>query len=204
MNYYKCVGSSGGGNNAPALQLIFNSGQLGEETYSITENGKYLIIVSYSYNGSGAISLPSGVMAEIDESVIGNARGFRVVVADLTAGDIVTMTNSIADWTGRAKVIIKLKNIPTLSAKKGSAITDDGTANPVGLLTTGDALFIGLCCGRLNGLFYDYSYTNDGALYAGYIGSNTLIRVNYVNSASFSSAYLYGYDGGYGGYIVLQ
>lgn len=201
MNYYKCVGSSGGGNNAPALQLIFNSGQLGEETYTITENGKYLIIVSYSYQGSGAISLPSGVMAEIDESVIGNARGFRVVVADLTAGDIVTMTNSIADWTGRAKVIIKLKNIPTLSAKKGSAITDDGAISPT--ITTDDALFIGLCCGRLNGNFYDYSYANDGALYAGYIGSNTLIRVNYINSANVD-IYLHGYDGGYGGYIVLQ
>lgn len=194
----------GGGGNVPELQVMFNSGQTGEETYTITENGKYLIVVSYSYNGSGSITLPSGITAEIDESVLGNARGFRAVVANLTAGDVVTMSNSIADWTGRAKTIIKLKNIPTLSTKIGSGITDDGTVNPVGLQTTGDALFIGLCCGRLNGSFYDYSYDNGGVVYAGYVGSNTLIRINYIDSTLFSSAYLYGYDGGYGGYIVLQ
>lgn len=197
-------GGGGGGSKTPEIQYIFNSAQTGEETFTITENGKYLIVVSYSYNGSGSITLPSGRTPEIDESVLGNdARGFKVVIANLNSGDIVTMSNTVADHTARAKCILKLNNISDLTTKTDSNIQNDSTVSPT-VSTTGKTLFIGLCCGRLYGNYYDYSHNYGGEVYTGAIGENTLIRVNYIDGVLTVPIYLYGYDGGYGGYIVLQ
>ena len=186
------------------MQVMFNSGQTGEETYTITENGKYLIVVSYSYNGSGSITLPSGRTPEIDESVLGNdARGFKVVIANLNSGDIVTMSNTVGDHTARAKCILKLNNISDLTTKKDSNIQNDSTVSPT-IYATGKTLFIGLCCGRLGGNYYDYSHDYGGEVYAGAIGENTLIRVIYTDDTLTIPIYLYGYDGGFGGFAVFE
>lgn len=194
----------GGGGNVPEIQYIFNSAQTGEETFTITENGKYLIVVSYSYNGSGSITLPSGRTPEINESLLGNdARGFKVVIANLNSGDIVTMSNTVGDHTARAKCILKLNNISDLTTKTDSNIQNDSTVSPT-IYATEKTLFIGLCCGRLYGYYYDYSHDNGGEIYAGAIGENTLIRVIYTDDTLTIPIYLYGYDGGYSGYIVLQ
>ncbi len=197
-------GGGGGGSKTPEIQYIFNSAQTGEETFTITENGKYLIVVSYSYNGSGSITLPSGRTPEIDESFLGNdARGFKVVIANLTAGDIVTMSNTVGDHTARAKCILKLNNISDLTTKTDSNVQNDSTVSPT-VYATGKTLFIGLCCGRLGGNYYDYSRDYGGEIYAGVIGENTLIRVVYTNDTLTIPVYLYGYDGGYGGFAVFE
>ena len=73
MALYRCVGGngSGPGPSAPSyeIELIENNTTNGSSTFTITEDGTYLIIVSNSHSGSRSITLPQGRTATIQEDI---------------------------------------------------------------------------------------------------------------------------------------
>lgn len=197
----------------PSLDLRYSSGTVGTETYTITENAKYMIINGWSWqNGrdinKGVTTLPSGVTPIIDEEIINTSTfGYRLTVADLQIGDTVTMTNYNAGWVANTKLIYKLNNInPTSLIHQTTA--GDGWIDVPSITGSGKALFIGACCGKTTSNIQDTSTSNlnpdDDFMLAGYTNTNFLFRIAYCSIPNMPYYKMYGYDGGFAGLAVIQ
>lgn len=211
---YGAMSSDGGGSTIKSsLTLKYSSGTAGTETYTVTENAKYMIINGWSWQGSqgvgkGVTTLPSGRTPIIDEEIINSSTfGYRLTIADLQVGDVVTMTNYNAGWVANTKLIYKLNNInPTSLIHQTTA--GDGWIDVPSITGSGKALFIGACCGKTTSNIQDTSTSNlnpdDDFMLAGYTNTNFLFRITYCSIPNMPYYKMYGYDGGFAGLAVIQ
>lgn len=200
----------------PYMELRYSSGTAGTESHMVTETGKYLIINGWSWQGSqgvgkGVTTLPSGVTPIIDEEILNSSTfGYRLTIADLQVGDVVTMTNYDAGWIANTKMIFKINDIsPTSVIYQSTA--GDNWIDVSSIPGSGKALFIGACCGKTASneqQVRDVSIKNASANYdydmSGYINTNFFIRIVYCDIADMPHYKMYGYDGGFAGLAVIQ
>lgn len=190
------------------IDLLFTSGTAGTETYTAPESGKYLFVVTASNQGTKDIILPQGVTADAEfelDFASGNDGGIIAAVVDLTAGDVVTMSNTISSWVHNSKSVFKLTGI-YISAVVDSVFQVDNSINytPTG---TGAALIVAACGGRAQSSNNEYDYTvpePGNVLFASYINTNTFLRVVYCDLADALTIAMRGYDGGFAAAAVLQ
>lgn len=220
MTWFRCAGDGGTPTPTPTSDLLtlkYSSGTVGTETYTITESGKYMIINAWSWQDGtgtkGATTLPSGRTPIIDEEILNSSTfGYRLTIADLQIGDIVTITNYLVNphWLGNTKLIFKMNNInPTSLIYQTTA--GDGWINVSSITGAGKALFIGMCIGGSsptpninivdqtirNSYNYDYEF-------ATYVNTNCIIRITYCSISNMPHYRMYGYDGGFAGLAVVQ
>jgi hypothetical protein len=219
MTWFRCVGDNGSTPPVPTDDLLilkYTSGTAGTENYTVTENAKYMIINGWSWQGSqgvgkGVTTLPSGRTPIIDEEIINPSTfGYRLTVADLQVGDVVTMTNYDGGWTANTKIIFKINNInPTSIIYQTTA--GDGWIDVSSITGSGKALFIGACCGKAGtneqqvrdvsiqkfNANYDYSLV-------GYADTNFIIRIVYCLISEMPRYRMCGYEGGFAGLAVIQ
>lgn len=189
---------SGGSSPTPTvsreIELVENNTTSGSSTFTITEDGTYLIIASNSYQGSRSITLPQGRTATIDED-IETTYGMTVIVVDLQANDVVTMSATPSTWAAFSKQIYKLTNISVSSVDDTEAKNDGSQTFSVS--ASGDYLVVGLCFGRLDANYRDdTSETKSSNNINNKVGVNTITRVFADNGANIPELNLYGYDGG--------
>ena len=188
------------------VELLEDNTTSGSSTYTITESGTYLIVVSVSFRGTRSITLPAGRTAKINQSVeIDNdgVRGMTVVVADLQANDVVTMSATPSTWAAFSKQIYKLTNVSVTSVYSTQAKVD-GTQT-FSVPTSGDYLVLGLCFGLQSGYYYDlteetYASKNITAR----VGVNTLSRIFVDSGENIPTLELYGNDGGGDFFVAIS
>lgn len=218
MTWFRCMGD--GGAPIPTNDLLilkYTSGTAGTETYTITESGKYMIINAWTWQDGtgtkGTTTLPSGRTPIIDEEILNTSIfGYRLTIADLQIGDIVTVTNYLTNphWLGNTKLIFKMNNINPTSIIYRTTV-GDGWINVSSITGTGKALFIGMCIGgsgpipNLN--IVDQSITNSDNYdyeFATYVDTNCIVRITYCSISNMPHFIMYGYDGGFAGLAVIQ
>lgn len=200
------VNVSGGGGDA-RLELEYQATTSGTSTYTIVENGVYLVAVVYSHNGTASYSLPSGRTPHYaNDFIMGGTMGVKLAVVTLEPNDVVTMTSTPASWVAFAKVIIKLPTV--VDTLIDSVLTNAQSPCEYTLSTgSGTVLCLMFCWSRfLNGTnLYDYTaMSKDIDMLAGYVGVNTLMRIFTCDVTDFPSIKAYGYDGGGTVVAVLQ
>ena len=133
------------------IELVENNTTSGSSSFTITEDGTYLIIVSVSHLGSRSITLPQGRTATISQDVEINDghRGISVVVADLMANDVVTLSATPTNWNAFGKLIYKLSNT-SVNAVYSTKSKADGT-DTFSVPTSSDYIAVGVCLGVLTG-----------------------------------------------------
>ena len=190
------------------IKLIYQSGTPGPYTFTVSEAGKYLFVLSYSYSGSASITLPSGKTAIVDENVTAdnNIVGFKVVIVDLDIGDQVVISTTTNGWNGNYKGIFKLKGIE-VNTNIYSSCTRDAikTTTSSDISGSGKALCIGAACGRSESNYWDHSiFSQQSPIFQGYCNTLTVVRITYSDLSTLNDVIMYGYDGGYAGFIALQ
>ena len=188
------------------ITLVYQNGTAGTSTYTIAEDGYYLIAVTFSNAGSGSITLPDGRTAAYSgDFIINSVKGTRIAVVRLYAGDVVTMSTTVAEWLANAKVVIKLPFSVT-------ALVDSATASDADIhytLSTGSGTVLCVMSAwskQLNasGLF-DLTPLDVGVNgIAGVVGTNCLLRVFTCDTADFPTIFAKGYDGGGVTVAVMQ
>lgn len=199
----------------PSMELIYSSGTAGTETFTVRDSGTYLIMNGWSWQGSAGIqkgetTLPSGVTAAIDEEIINTSTfGYRLTVADLQVGDVITMTNYDASWIANTKLVFKVENIP-MSSVIHQTTAGDGWIDVSSITGSGKALFIGACESKFDNPTYliDESIMNLETDYdfvlAGHVDTHFLVRIVYCPIADMPRFLMYGTDGGFAGLAVVQ
>lgn len=190
------------------IKLIYQSGTAGTYTFTVSEAGKYLFVLSYSYSGSATITLPSGKTAIIDENVTAdnNIVGFKVVIVDLDVGEQVIISTTTNGWNGNYKGIFKLKGIE-VNTNIYSSCTRDAikTTTSSDISGSGKALCISAACGRSENNYWDHSiFSQQAPIFQGYCDTLTVVRITYSDLSTLNDVVMYGYDGGYTGFIALQ
>lgn len=203
---YSSVNVSVSGGGSASLELKYQDGTSGTTTYTIAEDGIYLIAVVYSHNGSGSYSLPSGrTPSYANDFLINNTKGAKLAVVALQTGDVVTMSATPASWSAFAKVVIKLsQGVTTLV---DSATASDVVCNYTLSTGTGTVLcFMASWARQANGTnLYDYTPASVSTnMIAGYVGVNTLLRIFTCDVSNFPTINTKGYDGGGTVVAVLQ
>ena len=208
MAWYRCGGNSSSPTPVitPTLLKKYSNGTTGTTTFTIDEDGTYLVVVVYSHNGSGSYSLPAGRTATYSgDFLVNGTKGMKLAVVDLVAGDVVSMTTSVGAWAANAKVVIKLPF--SITGLVDSSTASDAVFNYTLSTGTGTVLAVMATWARQsNGTnLYDYSEIGDDSdTLAGVVGVNTLLRVFACEVSNFPTLKAYGYDGGGTTLAVLQ
>lgn len=211
MTWFKCMGGSAPAPvETPSLELKYQNGTTGATTYTVDEDGLYLIAVTFSLGGSGSITLPAGRTAAYSNDFImtdaqSREKGTKIAVVSLETGDVVTLTTAVGAWTAHGKAIFKLPFSVT-------SLVDSTTASDVVCnYTLGTGSGTVLCimstwARQANGTnLYDYSSIgSDVDMLAGMIGVNTLYRIFTCDTSDFPAINTKGYDGGGTVVAVLQ
>ena len=184
-----------------AIDRVYNNGTSGSSSYTITEDGLYLIIASYSHNGSASITLPSGRTAILSSTVVSGARGMKWCLVELQTNDIVTMSATASSWISFSKSIYKLSNMNfgSSSSINGSRAVNDGTATLSPPNDSKKALIFGIAEGRTSSNISNSTNKTGKVIDAQYestIGVNTLVALYYGTASALPTISLYGYDGG--------
>lgn len=199
MNLFRCTGSGGVALVEPSIELIENNTTSGATTHTITQNGTYMIIVSNSLGGSRSITLPQGRTALFNED-IETTYGSTVVIADLQANDVVTMSASPDQWVAFSKQIYKLNNFVVNSVSLKDAQNDISDNYTV----TGNNkyMIIATCFGRTVNDYYES--TSDAKTCRSLLNKNavnTLTHIYLDVADNTPTIVIYGYDGGGINYI---
>lgn len=187
------------------IELVENNNTSGSSTFTIEEDGTYLIIASVSHQGTRSITLPQGKTATIEQDVELNDghRGISVVVADLLANDVVTLSATPTNWNAFGKLIYKLSNT-SVNAVYSTKSKADGTET-FSVPTSGDYLVISVCFGLTSGYYYDLT---DEVFASKNIttraGVNTLSRVFADKGENIPTIELYGNDGGGDFFVAIS
>lgn len=187
------------------IELVENNTTSGSSSFTITEDGTYLIIVSVSHQGSRIITLPQGRTATISQDVEINDghRGMSVVVADLMANDVVTLSATPTNWNAFGKLIYKLSNT-SVNAVYSTKSKADGTET-FSVPKSGDYLVVGVCFGLQSGYYYDLTeedYATKNITTR--VGVNTLSRIFADKGNNIPTLELYGNDGGGAFFIAIN
>lgn len=186
------------GTNDPFTK-VWTSGQTGEETFTCSEEGKYLFLVGTSYRGTSSIS--SSVTPEYTfEKKGSNGEGLMGAIFNLSVGDTVTMTTTVSDWVASAKIIFRF-NL-TVSSVISDTLVRDTQLSSFAPTFTGSALFIYMAWGRTDNNSYDRTYSTNNFEWASKVNSQTYFRLSYGENTP--SVNMYGYDGGGVVAICLQ
>lgn len=184
------------------IELVEDNATSGSSTFTIEEDGTYLIVVSNSYQGSRSVTLPQGRTAIINQD-IETTYGMTVVVADLQEDDVVTMSAAPATWTAFSKQIYKLTNV-TASTVYGSQANNDG-AYTYTLPTTGNYLVVGMSFGRTSTDYRDDTLQDKAAKsISNEVGANTITKVYADAGENMPEFSMYGYDGGGVFFVALN
>ena len=211
MAFFPCIGGikpTPPPPTEPTITHLWGSGESGQESYTIEDDGLYLVIAAYTYSGYGGISLPLGRTPLFTDSVGNNDnRGFIVNIAELQAGDVVTIISSASSWIGHTKQIFKLDliNIDGRLLFKGIGVDTRVNVYSDNLADYDYALCIGVASGRTSNDVADETVYKGGALWHSAVALNSIVAVNYVNHEEFpdNTYTYYGYDGGFGGFIAI-
>lgn len=187
------------------IELVENNTTSGSSSFTITEDGTYLIIASVSYQGSRSITLPQGRTATINQDVeiADGHRGMTVVVVDLEEDDVVTISTTPSQWNAFGKLIYKLSNV-SVSSVYSTQTKADGTQT-FSVPTSGDYLVVGLCFGLQSGYYYDLTeedYATKNITTR--VGVNTLSRIFADKGNNIPTLELYGNDGGGAFFIAIN
>ena len=187
------------------IVLKYNNGTSGSTSYTITDDGLYLIIASQSYGGSASITLPSGRTELLNGDIRSGNRGMVWNLVELQTDDIVTMSATASSWTAFSKSIYKLNNMNfnSNSSVVNSAMISDNTAQLAPPSTDDKCLIFGVGMGRASGNYRNDTDTTGkviDAQYTGTVGVNTVVALYYGTASDLPTVSLYGYDGG-GAYI---
>lgn len=144
----------------PKIELAFNSNhyETETETYTVTEDGYYLVVVSSGAGNGDAvnITLPQGVQADYSNKFMLSSAWYGavyIIVAHLTTGDTVSMTVGTNTYAVTArKTVFKLVNFPNITQLLSNSIKTDGVENNIStditLPSSGKALIIAGCNGK--------------------------------------------------------
>ncbi len=188
------------------IELVENNTTSGSSTFTITENGTYLIIVSVSHQGSKSITLPQGRTATIEQAVEvadEGHRGMTVVIADLEANDVVTLSATPSQWNAFSKQIYKLSNVSASSVYSTQAKADGNQTFSVP--ASGNYLVVGLCFGISSGYYYDMTSGSIASKnVTTNVGVNAIAKVYADEGNNIPVLDLYGYDGGGAFFIAIN
>lgn len=187
----------------PVLIPVFGNTSSGNSTYTIIEDGLYLIEVTNSYQGSRSITLPSGRTPIVNEAISGNSRGTTIVIAELQSGDEITLSATASTWLAFSKSVFLLKNIDALSVYDTDYV-DDTTLVYNSIPSTDDYyMTIGVCFGREAGKYYDSTVNTVIPLEQDdECGAMSLCSIRLDKGRNFPELSYYGYDGG-GAYLCV-
>lgn len=206
MAWYRCGSANNSIIETNDCLLKFMSGTSGSVTYTIEEDGIYLMGATYSLDGSGSIALPMGRTASYSGTISnGGSGGLKLTVAELQKGDTVTVNSIPASWLAHAKFVIKVPvAVTTLLDSAGVADTSISYNISSG---SGNALCVMSCYGKWTDTYWDRTYQNlivNRNIVAGVGGVQTAIRVFYYDVSDFPTITAYGYDGGGVKIAILQ
>ena len=195
---YKIEGGGSPTPSNPQIIKVYDDTTSGSSTYTVIQDGLYLIINSYSAYSTHSITLPQNRIPIVSGDV-GIDRGMSWNVVELQTGDVITIETIPSDWVAFSKVIYRLEDIIVKSLANSVGV-DDSTAT----LTppTGTFLMVGVSMGRTSSDYVNNTVTtgHDCLTVEGEVGVNTTIGTYYGNDLPEGN--FYGYDGG-GGYIAL-
>lgn len=208
MAFYPCLQAvnTGGSSAYPHVSLVQEYTTSGASTYTITESGTYLLIVSNSLQGSRDITLPAGRTAIINENIeptSGSIYGTTVVVVDLQANDEIILSASPGGWTAFSKQVYKLEDA-TISSVYGTQANIDGHYSYT-LSGSGTYILVGVCFGRTTFDYYDESSVRTCC----YLGHDSPVNCTYTKVVvgtgdEIGQHDLYGYDGGGVDFIAIN
>lgn len=211
MTWFKCIGGSAPAPiETPSLALKYQNGTSGVTTYTVENDGVFLIAVTFSLAGNGSITLPAGRTAmysgdyiTVDEQ--GREKGTRISVVSLEAGDVITMSTTAGAWNAISKIVLELPF--AVSTLVDSHTVSDGIMNYTLSTGSGDVFCLVTVWARLNNGTNLYDYTSaaiDSEMVAGFAGVNTLFRAFICDADDFPTISARGYDGGGVVAVVLQ
>ena len=206
MAFYPCLQavSSPTPSSTPSIALVANITTSGSSTYTITENGLYLLIVSDSYQGSRSITLPSGRTPIINET-IETSYGSTIVVVELQANDVVTLDATPGGWLAFSKQVYKLSNLSVVSLY-GKQANNDGTYSYT-VPSIGQYLVVGICFGLSTQLKQYTDETEQSTVcrsIANEVGLYAYTRIYIDEGTNIPELTLFGYDGGGVNYLALN
>lgn len=208
MNYFKVTKkqSGGGGGTLPKVYLEQSYTQSGSSTYTVTTSGMYMLIVSNSLQGSRSITLPQGRTAIIDEDIepsSGSIYGSTVVIANLQAGDEVTLNATPDSWAAFSKQVYRLEDV-SISSVYGTQANVDGHYSYT-MSGSSTYILVGICFGRTA---FDYYDESDIRAYYGLSNNTpdncTLTKICIGTGSEIGEQELYGYDGGGVDFIAIN
>lgn len=209
MGWVQCIGQNGGGTNKSIELIYVSTTSTASETFTITEDGLYLIGAGHSARGSSTIILPVGVTTissgtyTVDTSY---PRGFTYAVAQLNAGDVITIGSTPSSWNGHGRFIAKLNGFGVGSGNAlDSVIVADDTASYT-LVDDSDYLVIGFCCGG-SASRHKQTLTSDISdidLQQSVSNGLMMFRVSLISDAQGAVYTEYGYEGGVSVIVVLS
>ena len=192
----------------PGVVLKFQDGTSGTSTYTIDEDGIYLVASLYQRFGSGSVTLPSGVTADYTYSFNYDGRGMTYAIATLSEGDEVTITATLSSsWLSGAKIVVKLPmSVTSMLASK--QINDAVCSMEATDLPSGSSGKVLCFCGSYSqsyGSLIDRSYLPTGVeVLAGCVGTNTLIRIFVCDVDIFPHCEFSSWSGGSTMIAVMQ
>lgn len=190
--------------NAQSIVIpVFNDVSSGSSTYTVIEDGLYLIEVSNSYQGTRSITLPSGRTPIVSQTLTGDNRGLDVNIVELQKGDEVILSATASTWLAYSKSIFLLKNIE-VSGVYDTDYADDITLTYDSIPSTDDFyMTVGVCFGRERGKYYD-STVNTAIPFEqdDECGAMSLCSIRLDKGRNFPELSYYGYDGG-GAYLCV-
>ena len=195
----------GGGSpqSQPVIIPVFSNTSSGSSTYTILEDGLYLIEVTNSYQGSRSITLPSGRTPIVNQTIDGSSRGTTIEIVELQSGDEITLSATASTWLAFSKSVFLLKNIVVSSVYDTDGV-DDTTLTYNSIPSTDDYyMTIGVCFGRQTENYYDGTVNTQIPLeQEDFSGIMTLGSIRIDKGSNFPTLSYYGYDGG-GAYLCV-
>lgn len=197
------IQSGGSLQTTPIIIPVFNSTESGISTYTVIEDGLYLIEVSNSYSGTRSITLPSGRTPIVNEAISGDSRGTTIEIVELKSGDEITLSATVSQWVSFSKNISLLRNIEVLNVYD-TDYADDTTLTYNSIPSTDDYyMTIGVCFGRQENNYYDGTVnTKIPSEQEDFSGTTTLGSIRLDKGKNFPELSYYGYDGG-GAYLCV-
>lgn len=194
---------AGGGEKSSefGVNIVYNPASAGSSTYTIEEDGYYMISVGYCHSGYGSITLPSDRTPVIDESYIstisGGNRGSLLKLVKLYAGDAVSISfGYTGQWSGAYGFIAKTNGFEDYVVYSKNYADDEETRPNV---PNDDTTYIAL--GFTSGRSYSESwskvnpYDSDSTITA-QINLNSTMFCWKGKGSEYPSVREYGFNGG--------
>lgn len=213
-NWVRCCGGGGssGGSERIIRKVYAPTTAAASETYTITEDGLYVIIAGTTHKGTYTLSLPSNRTAIVSGDIVltssGFTRGMAYAVANLKNGDVVTIGSTPDSWVGHGRFIMKLEGIEITS---GTPVSEIGVADNMASYTIPDNspyFLIGFACSKPEDITKHYCKMvgdkSDTSIDIDDAGVRCDARFSYSKNGQGNIYKSYGYDGASAIIVVLS